>query len=230
VRASTADADDNVGFDQEAGNLVVYALATAAHNSGGKVIFQARHLVERDTLQAQSVCILGVLVDAIAVDLHQMQNYERVSDSSISREKRVVLNNSPQPFGVRKVAARWAYRELRHGAVLNFGFGMPDGVAKPITERDEQDLFFQTVEHRIHGGNVLDGIVFGTTVSASPMIDSPSQFDFNSGGGLDIAFLGMGEFDGHGKVNLSMLDGMIVGPGGFIEIAKNARKVVLRHL
>jgi propionate CoA-transferase len=60
------------------------------------------------------------------------------------------------------------------------------------------------------------------------MIDSPSQFDFYSGVGLGIAFLGMGEFDEHG--NVSTLDGMTVGPGGFIDIAKNVRKVVLWHL
>lgn len=144
VRASTADADGNGSLDQEAANLVVYARATAAHNSGGKLIVQVRHLAERDTLQAQSVRILGALVDVIVVDPHRMQNYERVYDPSISGEKCVVLNIALQPFGVCIVARR-AYRELRHGAVLSFGFGMPDGVARLITERDEQDLFLQTV-------------------------------------------------------------------------------------
>jgi len=103
---------------------------------------------------------------------------------------------------------------------------MPDGVAKLISERGEQDLYQQTVEHGVHGGNVMDGIVFGSTVNATAMIDSPSQFDFYSGGGLDIAFLGTGEMDSEGNVNVSLLDGEIVGPGGFIDISQNARKVV----
>ena len=58
------------------------------------------------------------------------------------------------------------------------------------------------------------------------MLDAATQFDFYGGGGLDIAFLGFGEFDEQGNVNVSRLGGVTVGPGGFIDIAQNARKVV----
>jgi propionate CoA-transferase len=58
------------------------------------------------------------------------------------------------------------------------------------------------------------------------MLDAATQFDFYAGGGLDIAFLGFGEFDAEGSVNVSKLGGLTVGPGGFIDIAQNAKKVV----
>ena len=58
------------------------------------------------------------------------------------------------------------------------------------------------------------------------MIDAPSQFDFYSGGGLDLAFLGFGEVDAAGNVNASKLGGLTVGPGGFVDIADNARSVI----
>jgi propionate CoA-transferase len=38
--------------------------------------------------------------------------------------------------------------------------------------------------------------------------------------------LGFGQIDQEGNVNVSKLDGVTVGPGGFIDIAQNAKKVV----
>ena len=41
-----------------------------------------------------------------------------------------------------------------------------------------------------------------------------------------MAVLGFGEVDRQGNVNVSRLSGKIIGPGGFMDIAQGARKVV----
>lgn len=227
IRGSYADAHGNICMDQEPANLDAYAVALAAHNSGGKVIAQVRTAVDVGTLPARAVRIPGAIVDAVVVDPSQSQSYDIVYDPTISGERRgPVPVEAPQPLSVRQATARRAAEELRDGAVINYGVGVPDAVAKLVAARGDLDRYYQTIEHGTYGGNLLDGMLFGFARNASAMIDAPSQFDFYSGGGLDIAFLGFGEFDQHGNVNASKLGGLTVGPGGFIDIAQNARKVV----
>ncbi|MGI9426246.1 MAG: acyl CoA:acetate/3-ketoacid CoA transferase, partial [Hyphomicrobiaceae bacterium] len=220
-------AHGNVSLDQEAANVDIYATALAAHNSGGKVIVQVRTAVEVGALPARSVRVPGAIVDAVVVDPDQSMGYDVVYDPTMSGEIKAPVTPPPrQPLDVRQLIARRAADELRDGAVINFGFGIPDGVAKLIAARGHSDRYYITIEHGTYGGELLDGTLFGYARNATAMIDGPSQFDFYSGGGLDIAFLGFGEIDQHGHVNVSKLGGVTVGPGGFIDIAQNARKVV----
>lgn len=227
IRGSFADAHGNISLDQEPANVDIYAAALAAHNSGGKVIAQVRTAVEVGQLPARSVRVPSAIVDAVVVDPGQSMGYDVVYDPTMSGE---IFGPptpvAPQPLDVRQVIARRAAQELREGAVLNFGFGIPDGVAKLIAARGHSDRYYITIEHGTYGGELLDGTLFGYARNATAMIDGPSQFDFYSGGGLDIAFLGFGEIDRSGHVNVSKLGGVTVGPGGFIDIAQNARKVV----
>jgi propionate CoA-transferase len=85
---------------------------------------------------------------------------------------------------------------------------------------------WMSVEQGAHNGRMLDERLFGASRNADAILSSVDQFDFYSGGGVEIAFLGMGEVDELGNVNVSHLGGNIIGPGGFIEIAQYARKVV----
>lgn len=227
IRGSMADPDGNVSLDQEPANVDIYAAALAAHNSGGKVIVQVRTAVAAGQLPARAVRIPGALVDAVVVDPGQRMGYDVVHDPTMSGEvKGPPSRLEPQPFSVRTVVARRAACELVEGAVVNYGFGIPDGVARLVAERGELDRYYQTIEHGTYGGELLTGMLFGYARNATAMIDGPSQFDFYGGGGLDIAFLGFGEIDAEGNVNVSRLGGTTVGPGGFIDIAQSARKVV----
>ena len=227
IRGTFADPKGNVSLIGEAANLDIHAIALAAHNSGGKVIAQVRHAVEADSLPARQVNVPGVLVDAVVVDPDQRTGYDIAVDPALSGERRgIALPEPPQPFTVRQVIGRRAVEELREGAVVNYGFGIPDAVAKIVSLRGHGDRYYQSIEHGAYGGTLLEGSLFGYARNPSAIIDAPSQFDFYSGGGLDIAFLGFGQIDTAGNVNVSKLAGLPVGPGGFIDIAQNARKIV----
>ena len=227
LKGSVADEEGNISLDEEPANVDIYAMASAAHNSGGLVIFQVKRKVVTGTLPARSVRIPSAIVDVVVIDPEQKQGYDLVYDPAISGERRdETLKPSKPEFSVRLVVARRARNELREGAVINFGFGIPDHVASVIAAEGRQDRYYQTIEHGTYGGSLLSGTLFGYAKNPSCMIDAPSQFDFYSGGGLDIAFLGFGQIDQAGNVNVSKLGGTTVGPGGFIDIAQNAKKVV----
>jgi acyl CoA:acetate/3-ketoacid CoA transferase len=235
VRASAADEDGNISFEHEAANLDAQAIALAARNSGGRVIVQVRERLERGALKAREVRIPGAWVDAVVVVPGQRTSYDIVFDPGLSGEltgaarataEMPATGPADEPFSERQAVARRAACELVEGAVVNYGVGIPDAVAKLVARRGELGRIQQTIEHGTYGGSLLDGVLFGYARNASAMLDAPTQFDFYGGGGLDIAFLGFGEMDELGCVNVSRLGGLAVGPGGFIDIAQNARKVV----
>jgi acyl CoA:acetate/3-ketoacid CoA transferase len=243
VRASAADEDGNISFEHEAANLDAQSLALAARTSGGKVIVQVKERLPHGALRAREVRIPSAWVDAIVVDPNQQSSYDIPFDVALSGEltgeARRVSEEADHAaeivaarvaFSERQAVARRASVELfntpKARPVVNYGVGVPDAVAKLIVARGEQQRIYQTIEHGTYGGTLMDGVLFGYARNASAMLDAPTQFDFYGGGGLDIAFLGFGEFDALGNVNVSKLGGLTVGPGGFIDIAQNAKKVV----
>jgi len=169
------------------------------------------------------------MVDAVVEEPAQTQFYGLAYDPTISGSQRGPLAAySPEvPSKLdRRIIARRASMELKPGASLNFGFGIPGGIFGVIAEQGRADELWMSVEQGAHNGRMLDERLFGAARNADAIVSSVDQFDFYSGGGVDIAFLGMGEADEVGNVNVSHLGGNIIGPGGFIEIAQYARKVV----
>jgi propionate CoA-transferase len=52
------------------------------------------------------------------------------------------------------------------------------------------------------------------------------MFDTIAGRGVDTCILGMAQVDRSGSVNVSHIGGLIVGPGGFIDISQSSRHAV----
>jgi propionate CoA-transferase len=229
VRGTYADAHGNVSPEEEAVDMDVFSMALAAHNTGGRVIAQVRQVVEAGALHPRSIRVPGIMVDAVVEAPGQQQFYDLDYDATVSGARRARLDATQAEIPTkleRRIVARRAALELRPGASLNFGFGIPGGIFGVIAEKGLGESLWMSVEQGVHNGRMLDDRLFGAARNPEVILPSIEQFDYYSGGGVDIAFLGMGEADAKGNVNVSHLGGSLIGPGGFVEIAQNAKKVV----
>ncbi len=229
VRGTRADARGNISPEDEAVDLDVHSMALAAHNSGGLVLAQVKEVVANGALIARNVRIPGIMVDAVVTDPTQQMFYGVPYDPTVSGSRRAEVGelSAELPGKLeRRIIARRAAQELRKGASLNFGFGIPGGIFGVVAEQGIADELWMSVEQGVHNGRMLDDRYFGAARNPDAVLPSIEQFDYYSGGGIDLTFLGMGEADAHGNVNVSHLGGTLVGPGGFVDIAQNAKRVV----
>lgn len=227
IRGSLADEDGNISVRNEAANGELLPMAQAAKNNGGIVICQVKQVVRKGSLCAREVAVPSIFVDAVVVSPGQWQSRGGEYEPAFTGQEHPLRQMPmPMPFGIRKVIARRAAMELHKGNIVNVGVGISDGVASVAAEQGLLDAVTMTVEQGLIGGLPSRGDLFGTSLYPSAILDAPAQFDFYSGGGLDIAFLGMAQADLQGNVNVSRFGSRLAGCGGFIDISQNAKKCV----
>src|SRR5438067_6448039 len=228
-RASQVDQDGNCSLDEEAVTLDALAIAQAAHNAGGLVICQAKKLVARGAIAPRQVAVPGSLVDLV-VQAPEPERQHRQSDGVYFDKKFISASSGAElpraEFSNRLAIGRRAIRYLHHGDIVNIGTGIPgDSVGPALAEAGLSDAITLTVESGVYGGVPAGGVDFGITAHPTAIISHASQFDFYNGGGLDATFMGAGQVDRDGNVNVSRLGGRVVGAGGFIDITQSARLV-----
>lgn len=229
LRGTYSDEYGNISLEKEAATLNATSLAQATHNCGGTVIVQVEAVVKAGSLDPKLVRIPGAYVDYVVVAGRekQWQTFaERYNPAYSGQVKVPVASLQPLEMGARKVIARRCAMELRPNSFINLGVGIPEGVGNVAVEEKVFDGLNLSIEAGITGGVPASGFSFGAATNPDAIIDEALQFDFYDGGGIDIAFLGFGQCDEEGNVNVSKFGGRCVGCGGFIEISQSSKKVV----
>ncbi|WP_321501986.1 CoA-transferase [Breoghania sp.] len=228
LRGTTADTHGNITMEDECLILENLAAAQLVTNMGGKVIVQVKQVVEHGALDPQKVRIPGILVDAVVVadgEDHMQTFSELFNPAFCGRGERGCEASAVRKLDAKKVIARRAALELREGAVLNYGIGVPEVIAQVTDEEGVTGRMIATVEPGAVGGTPAGGLSFGASAFPDAIITQDQMFDFYDGGGVDLAFLGLAEADARGNINVSRFGPKIAGCGGFINITQNAKEV-----
>jgi propionate CoA-transferase len=141
---------------------------------------------------------------------------------------RVTARRTAADEAVARLAAATLLANVRRGAYVNIGVGMPEEVARVIFEAGRLGDVTFVVESGVLGGLPAPGLYFGAALCPERIISSAETFAFCAKR-LDATCLGALQVDGEGNVNVSKRgDGAhsYVGPGGFIDLTTAARTIV----
>ncbi len=236
IRATTADENGYLSFEEEPNTLGMLELASAAKASGGIVIAQVKRVARAGSLDPRLVRVPGPLVDAIVVHPKQTQLSAEMADPlhgwnpSLAGAMKAPLDRLPRFAGVTERAIlRRAALELRPGDVINLGAGVATHLPRIALEEGVLDDVVFTNEHGVFGGLMATALggSFVPALNADAIMDSAFQFNFYEGGGLDVTFLGVGEIDADGNVNVSKFAREWNGPGGFNTITERTPRIVI---
>ena len=235
LRGTTADENGYVTFEEETNTLGLLEIAQAVKARGGRVIVQVKRLARANSLDPRTVRIPGPLVDAIVVHPQQTQLCVSMAEPLAGWNpflagalKADLSGIAPLADPAQRVMMRRAALALRPRQVINLGAGVATQLPRIALEEGILDEVIFTNEHGVFGGLMATALggSFVPALNADAVMDSAFQFNFYEGGGLDITFLGIGEIDAAGNVNVSKFGREWNGPGGFNSITEHTPDLV----
>jgi propionate CoA-transferase len=226
-----------------------FEIAQAARRSGGTVIANVGLLVaegyDRVFLPARSV-------DAVVVhpDTEQTPGYShrdpwlaltpgrRREVGTALRQARLaqrfgeltggLARRTPLDEALTRLAAATLAAEVRRGAAVAIGTGLPEQLPRVVFAHGRLRDFRFLVESGAVGGLPMSGAYFGASIGPQEIVSTAELFR-RCERRLDAACLGALEVDARGNVNVSRRGPGtrgFVGPGGFIDFAAAARTIV----
>ena len=232
IRATYADEKGNISFKKSPYNLESLTVAQAAKANGGTVIIEVEQVVASGTLPPKEVKIPGIYVDYVVVIKDTSTMLSSVGgpyNPILTGEIRGVVASAfePVPFDGTKVAVRRAAMEIKKGQKCNFGIGIPQMIGSIIAEEGCGDYITMISESGAIGGVPGVGTNFGAHFNVESLSDQGDHFNFFDHGGLEFGSFGLSEVDPTGGINTSLLNGILKGVGGFMNIAATARKAII---
>lgn len=232
IKASFADPLGNTSFEREAMYLAQFELAAATHNSGGKVVVVVDQIIQAGSLDPKQVKIHGFMVDYVVETAPEYAGQSYVTGAQYHGEYTGDFRIStpdilPAPLDARKICGRRGALELpaRNGALVNLGAGIPETVSSVAAEEGIASRLTMSIEAGTIGGVPQGGSALGITINPEAIYRMGDMVQIYNGGGINVAYLGAAEIDRFGNVNVSKFHGRLIGPGGFIDIAQNAKKI-----
>ncbi|RLI83258.1 hypothetical protein DRP07_03740 [Archaeoglobales archaeon] len=249
LRGTTSDEEGNITMESEPNLGGAKASAMAVKKNKGTVIVQVLRLSKAGLLNPKTVILPSILVDKIVVS-REPEKYHRQTarfyynpmvsgeiNSPVYFDKskplefdRVVRLPNFLVYGKlkltpKKIIGKRASLEIKKGDIVAFGWGTSEYAAYVAQEDGIHQNATFTVESGCIGGILPIGN-FNIQLNPKAMVDPTDISEYYNGIGVDVGFLGFGQVDCKGRVNVSKLGTRLFGLGGFMDIIHGARKVV----
>ncbi len=243
--APYADADGNIYFHHAATLSENLSSLRAARINGGKVMVTVSGLIPKDP---ERISLHAEEIDYVVVHPYNEQtatirqrrywpafSLGAVQHTGKTMEKVKFINHFLKITPVRNKADYAAARlgamlfaeKVPAGSIINIGVGYPEELARMVIGQGLGERFTFTTEAGAYGGLPAPGIFFGAAVNPEKLISSTEMFRLYQER-LGACVLGFLQVDSEGNVNATLRGRRIidtVGPGGFPDIARGARRI-----